>query len=71
MTSAAGRKFLTVTPGEAIETVLPNLPGSEIAACGPTATGPGVMVEDDHVVIDREAFFAGHRTSLIITANRF
>ena len=45
--------------------------GSEIAACGPTATGPGVMVEDDHVVIDREAFFAGHRTSLIITANRF
>ena len=73
MISAAGRKHVTVTPGEAIETVLPNGPGSVIAACELTsaATGPGVMVEDDHVVIDREAFFAGHRTSLIITATRF
>ena len=75
MISAAGQKHLTVTPGEAVETVLllPNWPGSVNAACEPTsaATGPGVMVEDDHVVIDREAFFAGHRTSLIITANRF
>lgn len=73
MISAGGRKHVTVTPGEAIETVLPNGPGSVIAACEPTAaaTGPGVTVEDDHVVIDREAFFAGHRTSLIITATRF